>query len=151
MIYAWDNYPVRQFPGLWEWLETLVQKRTLSMSKIAFEEVEKKTPDCANWLKSTELVLFDIDNAILQEALKIKALLGIVGDKYGNGVGENDLLIIATAAKLNAELISDEKHQKNLPTLRRNYKIPAACAMPEVSVRCINFVDYIKRSQQVFR
>lgn len=20
MIYAWDNYPVNQFPGLWEWI-----------------------------------------------------------------------------------------------------------------------------------
>lgn len=27
MIYAWDNYPVRQFPGLWEWMATQIEEK----------------------------------------------------------------------------------------------------------------------------
>lgn len=26
MIYAWDNYPEGQFPGLWKWVETGVEE-----------------------------------------------------------------------------------------------------------------------------
>lgn len=121
------------------------------MPSVAVKEVEKKTPECGEWLKAVELGVFEIDNAILTEALRIKAVLGIAGDKYGGGVGENDLLIIATAVRTNAELVSDEKRQNNLPALPYNYKIPAVCGLSEVSVPCISFIDYIKRSQQVFR
>jgi hypothetical protein len=42
MIYAWDNYPVRQFPGLWEWMATQIEERKLVMPSVAFEEVAHK-------------------------------------------------------------------------------------------------------------
>lgn len=150
MIYAWDNYPIRQFPGLWEWMATQVEERLLVMPSVAFEEVPHKTPDCGKWLKDNNLELIEISNAILQDALRIKHLLGIVGDQYRAGVGENDLLIIATARQHNAELVSDERKQTALPKELPNYKIPAVCGMAEVSVYCINFIEYIKRADVVF-
>lgn len=52
MIYAWDNYPVRQFPGLWDWMATQIQQKTLTIPGVALEEVMHKTPDCGEWLKS---------------------------------------------------------------------------------------------------
>ena len=84
------------------------------------------------------------------EALRIKALLGIEGDLYGGGVGENDLFIIATARAHGAELLTDEARQPGLPKNPRNFKIPAVCNLPEVQVVCLNFVDYIKRSRALF-
>ncbi len=39
MIYAWDNYPMRQFPGLWEWMATQIGEKKLMMPSVAFDEV----------------------------------------------------------------------------------------------------------------
>lgn len=89
-------------------------------------------------------------NDILLDALRIKTVLGIVDDKYGGGVGENDLLIIATARAYRTALVSDERQQPDLPKLMPNYKIPAVCAMRDVGVECINFLEFIKRSKAVF-
>lgn len=140
MIYAWDNYPVRQFPPLWEWMAGQI------------EEVENKTSDCAEWLKDNDLERLEVSNVIMQDAMRTKGLLGIVGDKYhANGVGENDLLIIATARAHRAELVSDEKKQITLPKEPAKRKIPVVCGMNEVAVLCINFLDYIKRSDEIFR
>jgi Domain of unknown function (DUF4411) len=88
--------------------------------------------------------------AILMDALRIKGVLTIEGDRYGTGVGENDLFIIATARAHRAELLTDEGRQPSLPNQRRSYKIPAVCDLPEVRTRCMSFVEYFKRSQAVF-
>ena len=151
MIYAWDNYPLQQFPGLWEWMADQVGKRDLVMPSVAAEEVAHKTPECAEWLRDCNLELLEINNTILQDAMRIKNLLGIVGDKYGGGVGENDLFIIATARAYHAELVTDEKWQPAPPRKLENCKIPAVCDMDAVAVRWIKFIDYIKRSEAVFR
>ena len=93
MIYAWDNYPVRQFPGLWEWMAAEIADRKLVMPSVAFEEVANKAPDCGEWLESQCLEQLEISGVILQDAMRIKGLLGIVGDSYHpKGVGENDEL-----------------------------------------------------------
>lgn len=151
MIYAWDNYPVRQFPGLWEWMERQIEDKNLVMPSVALEEVACKTPDCGEWLKDRNLEQLEISNAIVQEALRIKGLLGIVGDSYhAKGVGENDILIIASARIHGGVLVSNEGRQK-LPDIPAKRKIPAVCAMPGVSVPCINFIEFIKQSNEVFR
>ncbi|HCA26221.1 MAG TPA: DUF4411 domain-containing protein [Betaproteobacteria bacterium] len=152
IIYAWDNYPMRQFPGLWEWMANQIELGQLVMPSVGFEEVEKKVPDCAKWLKDNNLGQLSISNAILQDAKRIKKLLGIIGDNYhAKGVGENDILIIATARLHGAELVSDEGRQTNQPQEPSKRKIPAVCDMADVHVVCLNFIEYLKRSGMVFR
>ncbi len=152
MIYAWDNYPMRQFPGLWEWMANQIEAKQLVMPKVAFEEVQNKTPDCGVWLKENNLEQLAISNVIVQDAKRIKGLLGIVDDNYhADGVGENDILIIATARAYKAELVSDEKRQTTLPKNISKRRIPAVCEMTSVSVSCINFLEYFKRSDEIFR
>jgi hypothetical protein len=151
IIHAWDNYPIRQFPGLWEWMAEQVSEKKVVMPTVAFDEVDKKVPECVDWLKGNNIKRFPITNAILQKALLIKHLLGIVGDSYHpNGVGENDILIIATASVNNLGLISDEGWQPKPPILPKKSKIPLVCTMDEVGVPCMNFIEFIKRSEVVF-
>ena len=151
MVYAWDNYPIRQFPGLWEWMGVQIAERKLRIPGVAFEEVTNEDPDCGQWLENNNIIKVDVNNAIMQDALRIKGLLGIAGDSYHpKGVGENDILIIATARAHSAELVSDEGKQNQLPDNMAKRKIPAVCAMPEVSIPCINFIEYIKRSGVIF-
>jgi len=46
MVYAWDNYPIRQFPGLWEWMADQIAEKILVMPGVALKEVTHKMPDC---------------------------------------------------------------------------------------------------------
>lgn len=151
IIYAWDNYPIRQFPGLWGWMAEQIASKKLVMSGVAFDEVDNKIPECAKWLGDSNIELFAITNAIVQESLKIKHLLGIVGDRYhSKGVGENDIFIIATARVNSLGLVTNEGRQQKLPDIPGKSKIPVVCAMVEVGVPCLNFIEFIKRSEVVF-
>jgi hypothetical protein len=151
MIYAWDNYPIKQFPPLWKWIAQQIKERLLVMPRVAFEEVADKTPDCGDWLRENDLELIEINNTIAQDAMRIKSLLGIVNDNYHpKGVGENDIFIIATARAHKAELVSDEQRQPGLPNMLSRRKIPAVCSMKDVAVPCINFIAYIRRSDEIF-
>ncbi len=152
MIYAWEFYPIVHFPPLWEWMAVQIKESELVMPSVAFEEVNSKIPDCGEWLKENGLKQLEISNAVLQDAMRIKGLLGIVGDKYNDhGAGENDILIIATARVHQAELVSNEARQHPTPLKLERCKIPAVCGMTGVSVRCINFIEFIKNSNAVFR
>ncbi len=152
MIHAWDNYPLKQFPGLWEWIAGQVGGNEIVMPSVAFEEVNHKTPECGTWLRDNALKQLEASVLILQDAMRIKALLEIAGDRYhAKGVNENDILIIATARLHASELISDEEKQPTLSRVLSKRKIPAVCLMPEVAVHCFNFIEYIRASGVVFR
>lgn len=150
MLHAWDNYPISQFPGLWSWIAGRVAQGVIRMSEVALDEVGHKAPECVDWLKASGLQKIAVTDSILQEAFRIKGLLGIEEDQYGNGVDENDLIIIATAKLNHGELVTDEAFQASANKLKRNWKIPAVCNMDSVGTPWINFIDYIKRSQAVF-
>ena len=149
IIYAWDNYPIDQFPALWEWMAERVQKGLIIMSQVAVEEVGHKSPECEVWLTMAGLHKTPVSQQILLQALHIKQLLGIQ-DKYGSGVDENDLFIIATAKVHASELVTDESFQLTPNKLKANWKIPAVCRMSDVSVTCTSFLNYLKKSEAVF-
>ena len=150
MIHAWDNYPIGQFPPLWAWMAQRVQGGLIQLSDVALEEVGHKVPECVAWLKDNQVQVIPVSEAILQEALRIKGLLGIEEDRYGSGVDENDLIIIASAKLRDIELVTNEAVQ-NLPAQKRKYKIPAVCDMATVKVPHIDFLGYLKRTEEVFR
>jgi len=150
IVYAWDNYPVAQFPGMWRWMAAQMADQSIVMASVALTEVGHVAPECAHWLEENGVGTLPITDAILQDALRIKNLLGIVSDKYGGGVDENDLLIIATARSARVRLISNEAAQPGLPKIMANYKIPAVCSMADVKVECVNFVEFVKQSKVVF-
>lgn len=150
MIHAWDNYPIEQFPALWNWMANRVAQGVIQMSEVAVEEVGHKVPECVKWLKDADLQKLPVTEAILLEAMRIKDLLEIEEDRYGSGVDENDLIIIATAKIHDVELVTNEAVQAVLPAQKRKYKIPAVCKMDTVKVPSLDFLLYLKRSEAVF-
>jgi len=152
IIYAWDNYPIGQFPPLWDWLADQVDTGEIVVPRVALTEVAGISPDCHAWLTGNQLQVIEVSNDIANEASRIKTTIGVVNDNYHpKGVGENDILIVATAMELDVDLVSDEGRQNKVPQEPRKRKIPSVCDIQSVGVHCINFVDYLKGSGQVFR
>ena len=151
VLHAWDNYPIENFPPLWGWVAKHVTDNYFNIPQVALEEVLRKSPECGEWLKDADITVLPLTNDVLQEASAIKQLLGITEDNYHpKGVGENDLLIIATAKISDLQLVSEEGLQFRLPSDMPRYKIPAVCDIDEVGVTCIQFIELVKSSGAVF-
>ncbi len=54
-LYAWDNYPLEQFPPLWAWLARQIATGELTIPAVALDEVGHKSPDAAVWLKAQRI------------------------------------------------------------------------------------------------
>lgn len=151
IIYAWDNYPPAQFPGLWGWLANELKTHELAIPVVALEEVGHKLPECARWLKNAEVLRLPLSEHVLMTAMAIKDAIGVVNDQYHpKGVDENDLFIIAVAKEHGVELVTNEGRQFDDPKDPRKRKIPAVCDMRDVNVPNLSFLEYIQKSQQVF-
>lgn len=150
VVDLWENYPLDQFPALWEWfLEELISLN-LAITSIALDEVGYKVPDCKKHLINNGMHEIVPSNAALLQASVIKAYLGIVNEQYGGGVDENDIIIIAQAKVSQAELVTNEAPQPKLPLTLTNYKIPAVCSLPDVNVKAIRLIHLIRSSNRVF-
>lgn len=151
IIYAWDNYPIGQFPPMWRWLAGEVAANRLVIPAVALVEVTNKAPDLGAWLVEKQVTVLQLGARELAEAARVKALLGIQGDAYHpKGVGENDLFIVACSKVRNLPLLSDEERQPNPPQVLSKMKIPRVCDLGSVGVPCTNFLSYLKQSAQVF-
>ncbi len=149
IIDAWHNYPKDQFPLLWKWMAEQMGKKELAIPQVVMDEVEKKPPECQEWLKKSNIYVLKVDNEIYVEAGQIKKAAGIDEDSSKRkGVSDNDLLIIATAKVYKCALISDEARQHEAPKVAANKKIPKVCC--EAGVSCMNLVEFIKDSGEVF-
>lgn len=151
IIHAWDNYPPGQFPAVWRWLAQEIASQRIVICEVAYHEVERKFVDPFKWLKEQDIEVISMNTDMLAVAASIKSDLEIEGDKYhGKGVGENDILIVASACVEGHELITNEERQRTLPKVLAKYKIPAVCDLDSVAVPCIAFIDLIKGSGEVF-
>lgn len=151
ILYAWDNYPLAQFPGLWRWLGSEMRRHELAIPLVALEEVGHKAPECAKWLKVAGVLRLPMSEAVVTAAVAIKQAIGVVNDKYHpKGVDENDIFIIASAKVRGAELITNEARQFGAQNEARKYKIPAVCDMASVGVATMNFLEYFQKSKQIF-
>lgn len=151
IIYAWDEYPIANFPKFWEWIAAQIRAGDCAISQVALHEVNQKYEECAKWLRDKGIRQIGPTDEILKSASEIKALLEIEEEAYGTGVDENDLIVIASA-KFEAEVVlTQESRQPFAPTRKKkNYRIPAVCELPEVDVRHQNVREWIQASGEQF-
>ncbi len=64
---------------------------------------------------------------------------------HGKGVGENDLLIIASAKRNNSILVTNEERQGDATKIKikAKFKIPAVCNLGEVNIKNINLAELL--------
>lgn len=151
ILHAWINYPIVQFPRLWDWIGSEVIATRFKVPRVAIDEIGHISPDCHQWLKRKSIQELPTTQAVIGHAIAMKLELGIVNDNYhSNGVDENDLLIVASAKEEGCELISNEARQPALPAMKARYKIPAVCSLASVNVPCLDFLAVLTRSGQSF-
>ena len=154
LIDLWDNYPIHRsmFDNVWEWFDEKVSDATFCISDIALQETKdkivhdnllKNTPKAQHFLDIlNKIIVFKKTAEDLQSILTIKGKLEIQEEQYhADGVGENDLFIIAIANRKQTILVSNEKYQAILPQNKSRYKIPAVCNM--IDLRCINLQELL--------
>lgn len=151
IIYAWDEYPIANFPKFWEWIAAQITAGNCAISQVAVNEVDHKYEECAKWLRDKGIRQIGLTDEILMSASEIKALLEIEEEAYGAGVDENDLIIIASA-KIEADVVLTQESRQAFDSTRKkkNYKIPAVCELPEVDVRHQNVREWIQASGEQF-
>ena len=152
IIHAWDNYPIANFPPFWDWIGAEIANGNYAICEVALDEVGHNSPECSKWLKEHGIRKILLNEEILLQAAEIKGILGIAAENYhADGVDENDLLIAAAAAIEADTLLTEESRQPNLPLNRSRFKIPAVCELDEVSIASTNVRELIISSGMIFR
>ena len=149
ILHAWDEYPIGNFPKLWNWLGREIKRKNIIMLNDALEQ-SKKAPDCYKWLKKAGIHSDRVSQSILDFSLQITRKLGIMSGQYSTreGVDEKDILIISHAEYAKRVLVTEEGRQSMLPKKRKDYTIPAVCDLR--GIPSCRFVQVIKQSGQVF-
>jgi len=150
VIDLWENYPIAQFPSVWDWFQREVAEQNVVTADVAYEEIGHKSPECKKVLQEFGVVRHGVGSNEVQHALAIKAEFGIQDDQYSSGVDENDIFIIAVAKSRGLELVTNEALQPRLPESRTKYRIPAVCRLPVANVTTMRLIEFIRQSNRVF-
>lgn len=150
IIRAWEYYPKPQFPGFWRWVASEFNARRWMMARANLDEVSHKVPELHRWLVSSGLRTINVTNEIVARVIQIKELLEIVDDRYGAGVDEPDLILIATCACLGHVCVSCEEEQLGSTKTLRNAKIPRVCRQQSVNVPHVDLRNCVYEAGIVF-
>ncbi len=147
LIYFYDNYPMENphLSMLCDWFKGKIEEKEFVITRRAYDETARMvSPEFMDWINGIETIKDTIED--LTEAQKIKNLLEIEEDNFHpKGVGENDIFIISISKRINAILVSNED-QYTRPEIKKKYKIPNVCRMPELDVECISFTELLRRN-----
>ncbi len=158
MIDLWDNYPIQSphFDPIWKWFSKQVENKNFVISdvaiqevrqKILYDEIKKLLPKSIGFINILdEIIVLKKTSDDLIFAQTIKTLLEIEEDNYQvKGVGENDLLIIASAKRNNSILVTNEERQGDATKIKikAKFKIPAVCNLGEVNIKNINLAELL--------
>ncbi|MGH8061140.1 MAG: DUF4411 family protein, partial [Pseudoxanthomonas sp.] len=66
LLHAWDNYPIGNFPSLWDWISNEISSKAMLLPRVALEEIGHISPDCKQWIDDIDgFVVTEVDNSIV--------------------------------------------------------------------------------------
>lgn len=141
---GWQRqYPPDVFPTLWTKIDALILAGEIISSEEVYFELERKSDDLHDWIKSRKQMLVPLDEAIQVRASALLAEYPRLVDTL-RGRSKADPFVIATAMERNAVVVTGEIISGNLHKPR----IPDVCQVKQIS--CINFLQMIRELKLTF-
>jgi len=143
IINAWRDYPIHNFPNIWEWVEKLGSNKIGGMSEVVFKELEKGGDECYDWFKERKPLFVHPNSEEIQN--EVRRLV----NNYNNfgiitGKNEGDPYVIALAKVKEADVVTNESPSNNM----NGPKIPDVCRVE--GIRILKFVQVITKEGVVF-
>ena len=141
-----EHYPIKNFPSLWDKIETLIKNNRLKMSQIVFEEAMRDT-EIKLWCDQNQLkpnFQVAIDESVQEKVSEILSEFPRLVDNRTGKSGADPWVIALALTDQNYIVLTEENptHSENRP------KIPDVCT--HFGVECVKIVDLIKRENWIF-
>lgn len=132
-------YPKDLFGPIWEDLSNLVKTGSLRSPEEVLVECRQGQDDLENILKTEFPSLFvPADDAFLKEVMQVRLACPKVQNP--NSLRNSaDLHVLALALRLNAAVVSNERHSKSPKT---HQKIPDACDI--LGLRPLDWLEFLR-------
>lgn len=137
------NYPMRYFPGFWDWLDLGFKSGQLILHSSVYKEVIAGNDEASDWIRGrSQYVINKNTNELLGNHKKIANFVKEKGFKYIDGfLAKADSRIIAYAMCTHDTIITLEKSE---PSAKKNPKIPDVCL--QFNVKCKNLLYLFENS-----
>lgn len=141
---GWQRqYPTDVFPTLWTKLDELITAGEIISSEEVYFELERKSDDLHDWIKSRKQMLVPLDESIQVRASALLTEYPRLVDTL-RGRSKADPFVIATAMERNAVVVTGEIISGNPDKPR----IPDVCQVKRIA--CINFLQMIRELKLTF-
>jgi hypothetical protein len=137
-INAWSDYPIENFPKIWDWIEQMGRTGILGMSEVVFRELEKGGDECFDWFKARK------SDFVYPNDDDVQGELDRLVNTYNNfglitGKNEGDPFVVALAIVKGCIVVTNESMSNNM----NGPKVPDVCRAE--GIQWIKFVDVIRR------
>jgi len=140
LIYGWNTYPPDIFPGIWDHLEALIDKKIIFATDEVRVELDKKQDDLHEWVKAQSDFFVPHDIEIQEHVLQVLSNFpGLYDLKKGKSGA--DPFVIAHAIQNNYTVVTQEGWSNNPD----KPKIPNVCK--EYDIRCINLLALMREKK----
>ena len=142
-INAWRDYPIENFPKIWDWIERMGRDGLLGISEVVFRELEKGGDECYDWFKTRKSdFVYPNDDDVQRE-------LNRLVNTYNNfglitGKNEGDPFVVALAIVQDCMVVTNESMSNNM----NGPKVPDVCRAE--GIQWIKFVEVIRREEVKF-
>jgi len=143
IIHAWRSYPIKNFPKIWLWIETLGKEGKIGISEIVFKELLRGGDECYTWFNNRKEMFICQNDPEIQEEIK-RLVNTYVNFGLITGKNEGDPYVVAVAKVNSCTVVTNESMSNNL----NGPKVPDVCRAE--GIPCVKFIRIIQNEAVVF-